>query len=150
MLMLQQAWNDVPLTLETATPTFGINIPALSPWTLSVSKPMVMASKSRGYKAKSIIRERSATNFEESDDDMGFGLFDGEPTWHSSMTASSKGISATYRVPGLINIPSDNASHSVTIVQLKLDSTMSWVAVPKVDLKMHLKVSYDSCCRYQF
>ena len=108
----------------------------------------MMMSRSRGYKAKSSIRER-VTNIEESENDMGFGLFNGDPTWHSRMAVSPKGISATYRVPGLINIPSDNASHSVTIVQLKLDSTMSWVAVPKVDLKMHLKVSYDNYCRYQ-
>jgi hypothetical protein len=75
-----------------------------------------------------------------SDDVMGFGLFNGDEGWHPSMAVSSKGISATFRVPGLITIPSDGASHNVTITQLKLDASMSWVTVPKVDTKTHLKV----------
>ncbi|KAK2467718.1 hypothetical protein APHAL10511_000013 [Amanita phalloides] len=34
-----EEWKDVPLRLETATPTFGIELPSLSPWTLSVYRP---------------------------------------------------------------------------------------------------------------
>ncbi|KAK2467717.1 hypothetical protein APHAL10511_000012 [Amanita phalloides] len=30
-----EEWKDVPLRLETATPTFGIELPSLSPWTFS-------------------------------------------------------------------------------------------------------------------
>lgn len=60
---------------------------------------------------------------------------------HRELEVSSKGnISATYRVPGVITIPSDNASHNFTVVQLRLDASMSWVVVPKVDTKTHLKV----------
>jgi hypothetical protein len=40
-------WNDVPLTLETANPTFGVNVPTLTPWTLSVYSPVIM-KKSKG------------------------------------------------------------------------------------------------------
>ncbi|KAG6887828.1 hypothetical protein C0992_010561 [Termitomyces sp. T32_za158] len=32
-------WTDIPLTLETATPTFGLNVPTLNPWNLSIYKP---------------------------------------------------------------------------------------------------------------
>ncbi|KAG6815207.1 hypothetical protein H0H93_010580, partial [Arthromyces matolae] len=32
-------WTDVPLTLETATPTYGLAVPKLNPWTLSVYRP---------------------------------------------------------------------------------------------------------------
>lgn len=60
---------------------------------------------------------------------------------HRELEVSSKGnISATYRVPGVITIPSDNTSHNFTVVQLRLDASMSWVVVPKVDAKTHLKV----------
>ena len=60
---------------------------------------------------------------------------------HRELVVSSKGnISATFRVPGLISIPSNGQAHNVTIVQLKLDASMTWVSVPKEDSKTHLKV----------
>ena len=110
----RQAWDDVPLTLETATPTFGINIPALSPWNLSVYKPVVMRamSKSRGIglsrRSRTPAMEvMTSAHSEADDDDRAFGLFGGDD-WHPGMAVSSKGsISATFRVPGLISIPSD-------------------------------------------
>jgi hypothetical protein len=88
---------------------------------------------------------RSRSREEADDDDMGFGHFVGDALgsegWHASMAVSSNGgISATFRVPGLITIPSDSAFHNVTIAQLTLDASMSWVTVPKVDTKTHLKV----------
>lgn len=39
ILIDTQDWNDVPLTLETASPTFGVGIPDLQPWRLSVYQP---------------------------------------------------------------------------------------------------------------
>ena len=61
---------------------------------------------------------------------------------YRGLAVSSKGnISATFTVPGTITIPSDGVAHNVTIVQLSLDSTMSWVSVPKMDAKTHLNVS---------
>jgi len=139
-----EAWDDVPLTLETATPTFGIDIPALSPWNLSVLKPVVIHAKSRSLGMA--LRSRTIAESEESDDVMGFGLFDNGDT-----VVSSKGnISATFRVPGLISIPSDGDSHNVTITQLKLDASMSWVSVPKVDAKSHLKAKIVNESDYTF
>ena len=78
---------------------------------------------------------------ESSESSPGSNTFRGKRDWHPSMAVSSNGgISATFRVSGLITIPSDGAFHSVTITQLKLDASMSWVTVPKVDTKAHLKV----------
>lgn len=62
---------------------------------------------------------------------------------HRVLPVSSKGsISATFKVPGIITIPNDGAVHNVTIVKLNLDASMSWVTVPKIDTKVHLKVRY--------
>lgn len=61
---------------------------------------------------------------------------------YRGLDVSSKGnISATFRVPGLMSIPSDGIIHNVTIAKLKFDATMSWVSVPKKDTKTHLNVS---------
>ena len=53
-------------------------------------------------------------------------------------------ISATFSVPGRMSIPSDHASHNVTITELTLDAKMTWVSVPKKDTRVHLSVRRPS------
>jgi hypothetical protein len=98
-------------------------------------------------------RSKAAISEEEeaSDDDMGFGLFDGGPDLHaapalrmavaSTAVVSQGNITATFRVPGRTTVPSDGAVHSVTIAKLDLDAIVEWVAVPKKDPRTHLKVN---------
>jgi len=67
--------------------------------------------------------------------------YDYEPMDYAGLEVTSKGsVSATFKVPGLVTIPSDGAAHNFTIVQLDLDAEMSWISVPKVDARVHLKV----------
>ena len=57
------------------------------------------------------------------------------------MRVTSKGdVSASFTVPGLIAVPSDGASHNVTVCELALDVVMSWVSVPKKSATVHLMV----------
>ncbi|TFK68831.1 hypothetical protein BDN72DRAFT_797234 [Pluteus cervinus] len=151
-------WTDVPLTLETAMPTFGLEIPTLSPWSLSVARQVSM--KRRNTKSKSValdFRKESASHaspslsrgamivehyeYEEEDGSVAMD--------HRGLSVSSKGnITATFQVPGTIDVPSDGASHNVTVTQLKLDATMSWVTVPKKDAKTHLKAKVKNASEY--
>jgi len=63
------------------------------------------------------------------------------PIRNRGLVVSSKGdITATFTIPGLITIPSDGASHNVTITELELDAEMSWISVPKKSAKAHLTV----------
>ena len=146
-------WDDVPLTLETATPTFGVGVPTLTPWSISVYRPSYAHSVK--YKAGPGERFRGGSTMLASapgapppapmasrmmDMDVLSSSSEGQMQ-HRGLQVSSKGnVSATFGVPGLINIPSDGVGHSVTIVKLELDATMSWVCVPKKDGKVHLKV----------
>lgn len=144
-------WNDVPLTLETATPTFSVGVPTLSPWTLSVYHPINIRAKAKSFGA---MRGPAPTMpmapgapppapIQPSVEPffMPHNLDEVHQIQHRGLHVSSKGnVSATFGVPGLINIPSDGVAHSVTIVKLELDATMSWVCVPKKDGKVHLKV----------
>ena len=140
-------WNDVPLTLETATPTFGVNIPTLTPWTLSLYSPVLMKrKKSRSvslapgggvFAGSTRATPQMATLMESYAE-----LEESPSIQHRELQVSSKGyVSATFGVPGLINIPSDNVGHNVTIAKMSLDATMNWVCVPKKDTRVHLKVS---------
>lgn len=64
---------------------------------------------------------------------------------HRGLEVSSRGnVTATFSVPGLMSIPSDNVAHNVTIVKLSLDATMEWVTIPKREPKVHLKVRTPS------
>ncbi len=138
-------WDDVPLTLETATPTFGVGVPTLTPWTLSVYRPVSLKSKGFSFASGSMpsggsvvayapplppsIRARGERGVPEMQ--------------YRELQVSSKGnVNATFGVPGLISIPSDNVGHNVTIAKMALDATMSWVCVPKKDGRVHLKVCW--------
>lgn len=66
------------------------------------------------------------------------------PMRNRGVVVSSKGdITATFSIPGLITIPSDGASHNVTITELELDADMSWISVPKKSPKAHLTVRFS-------
>ncbi|KAF9465728.1 hypothetical protein BDZ94DRAFT_1320028 [Collybia nuda] len=152
-------WDDVPLTLETASPTFGVDIPTLSPWSLSVYRPVIMKKSKRnlGLAPRGMASQYASNTYgslsmavHERDSEIDTpGIHDSTGIEHRELAVSSKGnISATFRVPGIITIPSDNASHNVTVVQLKLDASMSWVTVPKVDARTHLKAKIKNASEY--
>jgi len=82
----------------------------------------------------------------DSEEDVGYAMEAGEPDMdYAGLDVTSKGgASATFKVPGLVTIPSDYAVHNFTIVQLDLEAEMSWISVPKVDARVHLKVRLPS------
>ena len=76
---------------------------------------------------------RASSYISEEEDDADFAV--------RQMDVSSSGnITATFSIPGLMSVPSDDVAHNVTIAKLDLDAKMTWVAVPKVDTKVHLNV----------
>jgi hypothetical protein len=88
------------------------------------------------------LRRMSGRSPSSAMDELDDESFSPSAMQYRGLAVSSKGnISATFTVPGTITIPSDGVAHNVTIVELSLDSTMSWVSVPKVDAKTHLNVS---------
>ncbi|KAH6911805.1 hypothetical protein BKA70DRAFT_862855 [Coprinopsis sp. MPI-PUGE-AT-0042] len=142
-------WTDAPITLETASPTFGVEIPSLSRWTLNVYRPVVHKAMK---KSRSMVPTMSSVRYrkeavEESDDDMGgFGFFDDAP----AVVTSKGNITATFAVPGLMSIPSDGVAHNVTIANLSLDAAMEWVSIPKREAKVHLKATVKNVSEYTF
>ncbi|KAL0946220.1 hypothetical protein HGRIS_012479 [Hohenbuehelia grisea] len=160
-----ESWEDVPLTLETVTPTFGMSLPELDPWRISVWKPSpppganVFSARAGfgggGLKRQRMLRKSSAAFTAEdgedfSDEAVGCALYcDEPPMQHMQLGIASQGaMSATYKVPGLISIPSDGQEHSVTIVQLQLDATMSRVSIPRAETRVHLKAKVKNASEY--
>jgi hypothetical protein len=152
-----QAWEDVSLTLETVTPTFGLAIPVLTPWWLSVynhrrySRALAADSLPQSLGGSAVEKRKTLVSQQcaevEISEDMGFS-FGGPEMRKRIMRVASKGdISASFAVPGLISVPSDGVSHNVTVCELALDSVMSWVSVPKKDARAHLTVCSSSFVR---
>ncbi|KAJ7505898.1 hypothetical protein B0H11DRAFT_1976597 [Mycena galericulata] len=151
-----ESWDDVPLQLETSTPTFGLDIPKLSPWNLHIQQPRAPAFKSSSKSlslagvapiSMGMRRKRSSVAYEESEDLM--GMVDQEPMGYGGASVNSKGnVNATFRVPGLVTIPCDGDAHNFTIVELSLKAAMSWVSVPKLDAKTHLNARITNASEY--
>ncbi|KAG6907487.1 hypothetical protein DXG01_008777 [Tephrocybe rancida] len=149
-------WTDIPLVLETATPTYGVGVPKLDPWNLSIYKPvpippppppMAMPMSVSGRMARKWAAPTSFSVSQSLDDAE--DVESDRSIVHRGLDVASKGnVSATFQVPGLITIPSDGVAHNVTIVQLHLGATMSWVCVPKKDTKTHLSAKIKNASQY--
>ncbi|KAF7318744.1 hypothetical protein HMN09_00386700 [Mycena chlorophos] len=154
-----ESWDDVPLTLETSTPTFGLDIPELQPWNLDVMRH-IGSNKSRKRSApiplmssrmqQNDMSQRRESRFLMYDEESSAGSLGGsEPMAFLGASVTSKGnISATFRVPGRVSIPSDGEAHNFTLVVLSLQATMSWVTVPKVDTKAHINARITNASDY--
>ncbi|KAL0946274.1 hypothetical protein HGRIS_012526 [Hohenbuehelia grisea] len=147
-----ESWEDVPLTLETVTPTYGTELPILDPWRISIYKrpaPRPMMAMAVPAMAMRSVRAESAY---ASMPAGGPGAPPPPPMpvmQQMQLSVASQGnMSATYQVPGLISIPSDGQAHNVTIVQLELDAVMSWVSVPRVDTRVHLKAKIKNASEF--
>ncbi|KAF7316560.1 hypothetical protein MIND_00175300 [Mycena indigotica] len=152
-----ESWDDVPLTLETSTPTFGLDIPELQPWNLDIFRftPFKSRKKSAIPGSSSMtmsrMQEKSRSAVDDMDELFGSDVAGGmaEPMAHLGASVTSRGnVSATFRVPGQVTIPSDGEAHNFTIVELNLQATMSWVTVPKVDTKAHITAKIVNASDY--
>ncbi|KAJ7064632.1 hypothetical protein C8F01DRAFT_1127536 [Mycena amicta] len=155
-----ESWDDVPLTLETSTPTFGLDIPELQPWNLDIFRFTAFKSRKRSAAPGSLSMSRpqallrEARKEEDESDagvmyDMEVGGGGRDPMSFLGASVTSKGnVSATFRVPGRVSIPSDGEAHNFTIVELSLKATMSWVTVPKVDTKAHITARITNASDY--
>ncbi|KAJ8519109.1 hypothetical protein ONZ45_g3932 [Pleurotus djamor] len=150
-----ESWNDISLTLETVTPTFGVELPDLQPWRISARRPPAGAVKSKTLFG-SVSRGGGGAPVpnDDSDEDMGFALESMEIAVSSSMVrrqtvVTNKGnLSTSFQVPGLVTVPSSSDSQSVTIVQLGLEATMHWLTIPRAEAKVHLKAKIKNASEF--
>lgn len=142
---LSKDWMDVPIKLETAAPTFGVELPSLSRWTVGVYRPVALYKTGSGVRPllsnSSMMHKESKKKRRDSDESsLGTAAPD------EAKVTSKGNITATFTIPGLMSIPSDGVAHNVTITQLSLGAEMEWVSIPKLEAKFHLKVRVTSPC----
>jgi len=151
-----EPWKDVPITLETANPTYNVTIPELDPWRVSVyssppllprptSPPSVYARRSRPH-SPPLARDRPR-EFSPDSNKLAFSPLLPPMRVPTTSVVSKANIAATFQVPDRATIASDGEGHSVTIAKLDLDAVFEWVAIPKKDVRTHLNVRHDSSNR---
>ncbi|KAJ2933422.1 hypothetical protein H1R20_g3674, partial [Candolleomyces eurysporus] len=153
-------WTDIPLTLETATPSFDKTLPNLNPWTIGIYRPpppqpLLYSGSSAKLLAVPTAKARrraASAMLDEVEEAMSAARAPPPPlpemNIQTSAVTSKGGVSATFAVPGLITIPSDGADHGVTIATLELDAKMSWVSIPKKDTKTYLSAKIKNASEY--
>ncbi|KAF8148202.1 hypothetical protein B0H34DRAFT_833314 [Crassisporium funariophilum] len=165
-----ESWEGVPLTLETATPTFGISAPTLAPWNLHVyvERPAAGPSRERERHGRRRSYAPGSPRYDRRHSSSADDLSPTSPRYsppsptfspqrpklpmiQTSAEVSSKGnVAATFRVPGLITVPSDSQKHNVSITQLEFNARLIWYAIPKLDTRTHLKAKFKNDSEYTF
>ncbi|KAF8961396.1 hypothetical protein BDZ97DRAFT_1759956 [Flammula alnicola] len=129
-----EVWEDVPITLEIAAPTFGAQAPQITAWYIDVQNPRVdrLAMRSRFLDMEAEVSEDEEC--EEPEIEM---------VHTTSFVTTTGNINATFRIPTATTVPTDNQEHSVIIADLDLEATMTWLCVPKSDTRASIKNSSD-------
>ncbi|KZS95495.1 hypothetical protein SISNIDRAFT_473601 [Sistotremastrum niveocremeum HHB9708] len=138
-------WENIQLTLSTASPQVGTSIPALKPHRLGEQPPPI-----RQFTAFGGVPTRSRAPQPQPQGPPG-GLFRGPPPeversapspppppfMATVQAATTQGaVSATFLIEGVSSIPSgdddDAQSHKVTIATLAFENvTLEWIGIPR-------------------
>ncbi|KIO31147.1 hypothetical protein M407DRAFT_138713 [Tulasnella calospora MUT 4182] len=142
-------WFDVALTLSTASPLHGTEIPTLAPYRIghprvtptftgSVlrSSAMLGGGGDRAREREGAKRKRKmASTFEVP-----------------NATVVEGATSSTFTIEGLSNIPSSDPgstkAHKVTIAVVDLAAKLEWIAVPKEQTSAFLRCQVKNTSQY--
>ncbi|KAH9475070.1 Protein F37C4.5 [Psilocybe cubensis] len=145
-----EKWENVPITLETSQPTFGVELPELKPWKITYEMPSSKRTRQTARKCtggKAARRQVVSTPAEpDSDEDEDEDMMEFDVS-----TVTSKGnVNATFLVPGLTTVPSDQEEHGVTIAELLLEAEISWICIPQGSTQVHLQAKILNSSEYTF
>ncbi|KAG8951561.1 hypothetical protein FRC04_005847 [Tulasnella sp. 424] len=138
-------WSDVALTLSTASPLRGTDIPTLAPYRIGFERPVAytMSFKSAGFGGAGRDRERSRSSRPAARSGT-FALPNAKVTEGAT--------SSTFSIEGQSNIPSSDLgsskAHKVTIAVIDLVAKLEWIAVPKEQTSAFLRCQVKNTSQY--
>jgi hypothetical protein len=165
-------WDGVTLTLSTASPLTGTDVPQLEPYWVGERRMHALARKSRKNTFSKKIPSSSEGKGESpsANDDLpfycigfksmtvddGYGYAESTPPgfFRAQDSETMEGaLSTTFGIPGLSTIPSDKLdldgesddlqTHKVSIAELEFKSVeLEWIAVPKDVSSAFLQVRF--------
>ncbi|KAF8324088.1 hypothetical protein DL93DRAFT_2092711 [Clavulina sp. PMI_390] len=143
-------WDQVALTLSTASPTVGSTIPTLHMIRIAPRRQIVLQSLSASPINRSKSKRRSARTLDLQDemlaDAMDFGSFDDGP----AITVKEAGLSLTYGIAGNSSIPSNTDWHRVSIANIDLPAELEWITVPRALTSAFIRCRIRNSSTYEF
>ncbi|KAG8931697.1 hypothetical protein FRC02_002348 [Tulasnella sp. 418] len=169
-------WNNIDLTLSTASPLLGSDIPTLQPYRVRLQRSFADEQKERAQRKR---RTRSyGTNMELSMPQVirvgsvverGRDRNRGSPRSRSSSITPppiiiqapmqvptavpvAGTVNATFMIEGKSTIPSDSdadpKTHKVSIAVIDLQAKLEWIAIPKVKPAAFLQCQLKNTSQY--
>lgn len=113
-------WNDVQLTVSSASPNENATLPVLQPWFIDFYEPE-RKTKARSEEVLRSVPSQSA----EQDSDF-FSVASPIATFQSQATSFS------YKIDRAFTVPSDGQQYSAVISTNELPASYSYTAIPKL------------------
>ena len=145
-------WSDVRLTLSTARPSVSARLPELDSWFIDFAYPGRYDGKRKRDKNEaelSLLRnalkpsmEAPNGSLDEATTVIGGDSRAAEPQI-ARVVASE--FAATYRIPGAVNVPSDNEPHKFVVSERAFEAKLAVHTVPKIAPQAYLTATivYD-------
>jgi uncharacterized protein (TIGR02231 family) len=136
-------WQGVNLTLSTAKPSIGAQMPDLTKWAVNIWRPttvnLPMAKAEGSYRALSAgAVDRLA--LAESSPVPALGPAEMEAIIQQAQV--EQGVTAaTFRVPRAANVPSDGEPHRQMVASVSLPAVFTYETTPKVSPFAYLKAA---------
>jgi hypothetical protein len=115
-------WNMVRLSLSTARPDIGADMPVLLPWYIRTAEPLRSGGSMRFKKMESAAEEESES------------APAAPPPPEAPLTeeAPAAGVATVFMAQTKTAIPSDNEAHRISVSSLSSKMDVEHVAIPKI------------------
>ncbi|KAG8949598.1 hypothetical protein FRC00_008062 [Tulasnella sp. 408] len=150
-------WDEVDLTLSTASPQLGTDIPSLGPY--KIGPPYVPQTKSFGSvkktKRSSMIQAALPSAVSGAQYDYPMPELNAAPGMtYATAEAVEGATSTTFAIAGRSTIPSDGdqggQTHKVSIAFIDLQASLEWITIPKLQQTAFLRCKVKNTSQYVF
>jgi uncharacterized protein (TIGR02231 family) len=128
-------WENVALTVSTARPSAGAEMPELTPWWIDVRRPPMPTPRMRLEKSQL------------ADDMLAGAMAPAAPVMAEAKavvaTSETTEFSVRYRVPGRVNVPADNSRQRFVLGKQQYQSRLGARSTPKQDTRAYLYAEFD-------
>lgn len=121
-------WQDVDISLSTARPSIGGQLPYVAPWILRPYQPMVMKKSFLGHEM-SDMNQRQAFNVEALEGPAIAGSKEEKPVEYSQ--AEEKGTAVVYKLSKRASVVSDGSEHKLPVSTQKLAADFRYSTFPR-------------------
>jgi len=145
-------WTDVALTLSTARPSVSARLPELDSCVIDFAYPQLYDGKRKRDKGEaelSLLRDSLQQSMKTANVslDEATAVTGSASVPAEAMTARvvAGEFAAAYRVPGAVNVPSDNEPHKFVVSEQTFEAKLAVHSVPKIAPQAYLTaaITYD-------